>query len=375
MITNLESRPASEVERRVSMNRREAIGTIIDCLKGEEAVISSTGLISRELFSVKDSEEMFYMTGSLGLASSIGLGLALCRPEKRIIIIEGDAALLMNLGSLTTIGHFEPKNLIHIVLDNEAYASCSEERSVSSTADLGRLADVAGYRYMRKVWQPEELAEVMREALEIDGPSFILTKIALGGERNLPRPLDLPSITSRFRNFLQLGITEEGIGKEGDYIKETEDRETLMDNLKALLKQIAVASLDVDNFSGLGVVLYDSNTLPGGIRMAIRGKQPELGGLFLTEQDSLNFLIELTKHNSPYHDGFVFINERGQLTHVSQYFVPPIVPEIIPNETAGVRYHTALFGSYLNGVIATGVVSGSNRLAHCFINGKPYLIE
>lgn len=192
-----------EAEREFSFDREMAVKTIIESLTGEEAVITSTGLISREMFNLKRySKEQFYMTGSLGLASSIGLGIAVCLPERKTLVIEGDAALLMNLGSLTTIGHFAPRNLVHIVLDNEAYGSCSGEPSFSKSTDLESLAKVVGYKRTITVRSPEKLAESLKQSFEEKGPTFILTKIDLGGRRDLPRPLDLLEVKRQIREYL-----------------------------------------------------------------------------------------------------------------------------------------------------------------------------
>ena len=185
------------------MKRKEAIKIIIDSLKGKEAVISSTGLMSRELFNLNDRPQNFYMVGSMGLASSLGLGVAISKPKKKVVIIDGDASLLMNLGSLATIGHFKPKNLIHIVLDNEAYASCSGEPSISKTSKLDKVSKLVGYNTIKKVTTLKDLKKVVKEALKGNkGPFFILTKIELGGDRNLPRPLKLEKIAKRFKDFL-----------------------------------------------------------------------------------------------------------------------------------------------------------------------------
>ena len=185
------------------MKRKKAIKTIIDNLKGKEAIISSTGLISRELFDLNDCFQNFYMVGSMGLASSLGLGVAMNKPKKKVIIIEGDASLLMNLGSLATVGHFKPKNLIHIILDNEAYGSCSEESSISKTSKLDEIAKVVGYCVIKKVKNKKELKMVLKESLKSkSGPVFILVKIKLGGRRDLPRPMKLYLITKRFKKFL-----------------------------------------------------------------------------------------------------------------------------------------------------------------------------
>lgn len=184
------------------MKRRDALDVMMKNISNNAVIISSTGLISRELFEFYDSEQIFYMPGSMGLASSIGLGIALNKPTKRIYIIDGDGSLLMNLGTMATIGHHSPKNLIHIVLDNEAYASCSEEPSISKNANLEKVAVIMGYKNVVKVQNEGELKKTIKNSSKFNTLSFILVKIELGGRRDLARPLDLEKIRIRFENFL-----------------------------------------------------------------------------------------------------------------------------------------------------------------------------
>ncbi len=184
------------------MKRKEALDSIIKSITNYDAVISSTGLITRELFEYYDSEQIFYMPGSMGLVSSIGLGIALNISTKRIIIIDGDGSLLMNLGAMATIGHKSPNNLIHIVLDNEAYASCSEEPSISNTVKLEKLAEIFGYKKIIKIDNEKELEHSIKECLKSNILTFILAKIKLGGRRDLDRPINLEQIKERFQNFL-----------------------------------------------------------------------------------------------------------------------------------------------------------------------------
>ncbi len=167
----------------------------------QDAVVSTTGLISREIFEKFDSERNIYVPGSMGLASSIGLGLAMVCPTKLIVVIDGDASILMNLGSIVTIGNKQSTNLLHIVLDNGAYASCSEERSMSDTAHLDTLASNVGYQYVRVVHSKADLKRVIIKFGR--GPGFILAKIELGGSRDFRRPLKLPAIKDRFMLFLK----------------------------------------------------------------------------------------------------------------------------------------------------------------------------
>ena len=104
------------------MIRKDAI-KIISKLVGNDTIISANGFISRDLFEVDDKNSNFYMLGSMGLASSIGLGIALKNSKKKVYIFDGDGNILMNLGSLVTIGSLKPKNLVQIIFDNNSHES------------------------------------------------------------------------------------------------------------------------------------------------------------------------------------------------------------------------------------------------------------
>jgi thiamine pyrophosphate-dependent acetolactate synthase large subunit-like protein len=187
------------------MKRLDALGTIVKALKGDEAVIATLGLISRELYENFDSENNFYMVGSMGLASSIGIGVALSRPKKRVVVIDGDGSVLMNLGSMATIGHTSPRNLTHVVLDNHAYASCAEEASITTTTRLDDVARVVGYRYVRQTNTEADLHAALMESAYY-GPSFILAEIELGGKLHPARVLSLLQIKYRFRKSISAEI-------------------------------------------------------------------------------------------------------------------------------------------------------------------------
>jgi len=181
------------------MKRKDAIDSVMATIDSEDAVVSTTGLISREIFERFDSYRNIYIPGSMGLASSIGLGLAISFPKRRVVIIDGDAGLLMNLGSMVTIGNKQTNNLLHIVFDNNAYGSCSEEKSMSNTAHFERLAADVGYRYVRTVHSQVGLKNAI--LMFEKGPGFILAKIDLGGRRDFRRPLKLAEIKNRFMRF------------------------------------------------------------------------------------------------------------------------------------------------------------------------------
>lgn len=182
------------------MKRKEAIETIMSTIDFGNVVISATGLISREIFEKFDSNRNIYVPGSMGLASSIGLGIAVLCPGKTVVVIDGDASLLMNLGSIVTIGNKQPENLLHIVIDNNAYGSCSEEKSMSNSAHLDKMAMDVGYRYVQTSDSQKDLSCAI--LMFRRGPGFILAKISLGGRRDFCRPMELTKIKDRFMLFL-----------------------------------------------------------------------------------------------------------------------------------------------------------------------------
>jgi thiamine pyrophosphate-dependent acetolactate synthase large subunit-like protein len=181
------------------VKRKDALHVIMMTVNPDDAVISTTGLISREIFEKYDSDRNIYVPGSMGLVSSIGLGLAISWPG-RVVVIDGDSSLLMNLGSLVTIGSIKPRNLLHIVIDNNAYGSCSEERSISNSAHFEKLAINVGYRNAQIVNSQSALTSAIMGFKK--GPSLIVAKIKLGGRRDFKRPLDLVKIKERFMRSL-----------------------------------------------------------------------------------------------------------------------------------------------------------------------------
>lgn len=189
------------------MQRRDAIKIIIENLNGNELIISTTGMISRELYAIKEkSKNIFYMVGSMGCALPIGLGISQLKPKKKVVILDGDGAVLMKLGSLATVGHYEPANLIHIVLDNEAHDSTGGQSSVSNTAELEKVAIDLGYRYSTKVTTPRELINVLKNIVKKvkAGPHFILIKVLKGADEKTGRvELSPRQIKEGFGRFLR----------------------------------------------------------------------------------------------------------------------------------------------------------------------------
>jgi len=164
------------------MKRIEAIALAAEAAAAQNALlVGNIGYPSRELFAVHDRPENFYMLGSMGLASSIGLGLALARPEKKVIVLDGDGSVLMNLGTLATVAHHAPENYLLVILDNCCYGSTGSQPTCTHLGtDLFALAKAAGIKSARKVERPGDLAEALL------GTGVIVVKVEAG---NAPVPI------------------------------------------------------------------------------------------------------------------------------------------------------------------------------------------
>ena len=148
------------------MKRRDAIEKIIELID-DELIVCNIGFPSRELYDISDKEENFYMIGSMGLASSIGLGLALSKPERNIVVIDGDGALLMNMGALVTINACKPRNLTWIVINNGAYGSTGNQETYAKDLNLSQIASSVGL----KSYKFEEID--LKRIIEDDKCNFI----------------------------------------------------------------------------------------------------------------------------------------------------------------------------------------------------------
>ena len=168
------------------------------------AVISTTGKTGRELFSLKDCENYFYQVGSMGCANAIALGAAL-NSKKKIIILDGDGALLMKMGNMSTIGANQPKNLIHILLDNNVHDSTGQQLTNASTVDFSNIAINCGYKNSYSADNLDDFSKIIKTNLKNTfGPTFIHIKIQKGSIENLGRPTIHPKdVAVRFKNFLK----------------------------------------------------------------------------------------------------------------------------------------------------------------------------
>ena len=178
-----------------NFSREEVIQTIVSQLDGDEVIISTTGKTSRELFETRISRQEeprdFYTVGSMGCASSIGLGIAL-NSKKRTIIFDGDGAMIMQMGSLATIGHYKPTNYYHILFDNNVHDSTGGQPTVSDTMKIEKLAEACGYSSILTISDKKKLSETMNQVFLKPGPTMIIIKVKPGARVDLGRPTTSP---------------------------------------------------------------------------------------------------------------------------------------------------------------------------------------
>ena len=159
------------------MIRKKAIAIAEKYVEYNDRIISANGFISRDLFSISDTRPTFYMIGSMGLASSIGLGIALKDPEKRVFVFDGDGNILMNLGSLTTIGSLKPKNLIHVVFDNSVHESTGSQPTNTNFVSVEKIAKACNYNHTFTVRTENNFEKILRKIKKLNGPIIIVVKI------------------------------------------------------------------------------------------------------------------------------------------------------------------------------------------------------
>ncbi|HJP95636.1 MAG TPA: thiamine pyrophosphate-dependent enzyme [Pyrinomonadaceae bacterium] len=174
--------------------------TIFCSMLKNELVVTANGLLARVLFAVGDRHQNLYMLGSMGLASSIGLGVSLAQPLRRVVVLDGDGNLLMALSTLAMVAERGPANFLHIVFDNEVYSSTGGQRSISGVIELDAIAAAAGYKWVNRVTKENELQSILVTALHTSGPAFLLIKVSSEIGETPPRiNLPPPSIALRFR--------------------------------------------------------------------------------------------------------------------------------------------------------------------------------
>src|SRR4051812_34313186 len=179
------------------MLREDALKTIYPELE-QHIVVTIMGAVAAELYTLGHRHNFFYLEHAMGLASSMGLGIALVMPEHKVIVIDGDGSLLMNLGTLSTLARYRPGNLTHVVFDNESLLSVGGFPTATSTGtDLAGIASASGIPSVVRADDVDAFAGAFTQA--VDGPELttIVAKVAAIGPKSFH--MDLPLLENRFQ--------------------------------------------------------------------------------------------------------------------------------------------------------------------------------
>ncbi len=189
-------------EQGTMQSRAQAIEALLDVLT-DQPVIICNGFPSRESFKHRDRATHFYMIGSMGVAAAIGLGVALSKPDRKVVVFDGDGNVLMGMGTLATVGALKPENLVHVVFDNELYGSTGDQPTYARVIRLDQVAKAAGYVNVERVWEREDTVYEFKDMLEKNGPSFLLVKVNEFAEDAGRVGIEPEEITQRFKQALE----------------------------------------------------------------------------------------------------------------------------------------------------------------------------
>jgi len=183
------------------VKRAATVDRVADALEPGWLVVACNGMIGRELYTQADAPTRFYMIGSMGLASSIGLGLALVQPSKTVVVFDGDGNVLMNMGTLGSVAAAGVTNFYHVVFDNAAHGSTGDQRTISDSVPLEEVARAAGYRRALRVKGSEGLDAALATFFVDPGPAMLLVEVERGNQPGIGRvEPEPPELTARFRS-------------------------------------------------------------------------------------------------------------------------------------------------------------------------------
>jgi thiamine pyrophosphate-dependent acetolactate synthase large subunit-like protein len=185
------------------MTVNDALAILMPHLRGIVRICSN-GYMSRAAYGAGDEDASFYMIGSMGLASSIALGIARARPAHRVVVLDGDGNVLMNMGTLATIAAAAPENLLHVCFDNGVHASTGSQPTISRRVALDAMAKAAGYPWVERVETLDALRSLAPRLGSTTGPGFLLVRTELGpaGPPGPRIPFTPVEMTARLRRAL-----------------------------------------------------------------------------------------------------------------------------------------------------------------------------
>eukprot|EP01135_Chromosphaera_perkinsii_P010635 Nk52_evm35s2192 gene=Nk52_evmTU35s2192 len=186
-------------EPKFELNREGALKLVVDSLGQRDVVVGTTGMLSRELFEYrvarKDGHEKDFLTvGSMGHASSIALGIALEKPNRKVYCLDGDGAMLMHMGASATVAHLEQENFKHVLINNGAHDSVGGQptNALTDTFSFTKIAEGMGYKWTETASSTEEIKEKLAALQSAEGPAMLEIFVNRGGRKDLGRPTRTP---------------------------------------------------------------------------------------------------------------------------------------------------------------------------------------
>lgn len=184
-------------ENNLALSREEAIQTVASVLDENDAIVSTTGMISRELFEYRTAmgqghERDFLTVGSMGHASQIALGIAMEKQDRRIWCFDGDGATIMHMGGMAIVAQKAPKNYIHVIFNNGAHDSVGGQPTVGLDIDIPAIAKAVGYRHVYSCSTNDNLQELLKKIKGQEGPTLLQVCVRKGNRKDLGRPTTTP---------------------------------------------------------------------------------------------------------------------------------------------------------------------------------------
>lgn len=181
----------------LTMSREEAIQTVTAAIGDKDCVVSTTGMISRELFEYREAmgqehNRDFLTVGSMGHASQIALGIAMEKPNLRVWCFDGDGAAIMHMGSMAIVANKAPKNYVHVLFNNGAHDSVGGQPTVGLKMEFTKVAEAVGYKHTISVSQVSQLKSVLEDVKSFEGPVLLEIKVKKGNRKDLGRPTTSP---------------------------------------------------------------------------------------------------------------------------------------------------------------------------------------
>ena len=177
--------------------REEALKLVIDNLRADDVIVSTTGKLSRELFEYREAKEQghghdFLTVGSMGHSSSIALGIALEKPERRVFCFDGDGAFIMHTGALGVVASMQPKNFFHVLFNNGAHESVGGQPTIGFAINATGIAQASGYRATLTATTADEMKAALKQLETMEGPVLLELRVSINSREDLGRPTTTP---------------------------------------------------------------------------------------------------------------------------------------------------------------------------------------